>query len=370
MDAPELRAKSEKKARITYSRIKRQVLRHVFLIRVILILLIVGFIGLFGFGISKFSENAGLGNIFTLASNFISAPVNQIASENGRTNILVMGKAGGSHDGPDLTDTMILVSISFSKPSITLISLPRDLWIAEIRAKINSAYYWGNQNTPYFDNSKNSGGGIAFAKSIAEEVVGQKIQYGAVIDFSAFKDIIDALGGINVMVDRSFTDNLYPIAGRENDLCGGDPAFACRYQTVSFSAGTQQMNGDTALIFVRSRHAEGDEGTDIAREARQQKVIDAIKSKIGSPRVFLSPKVDLALFSVFKKYVQTDIDMPTMAILGRLAVNAGKNINQYLIPDDLLVNPPISKKYDQLYVFVPKSGNWGDINDWFKKILN
>lgn len=325
-----------------------------------------------GLGISRASESLGIGNIFSIASSFVTAPDSVVASSGGRVNILVMGKAGGAHDGPDLTDTMIVVSISVNKPDIVIISIPRDIWIPEIRAKINSAYYWGNQNTPYFGNLKDNGGGIAFAKSITEEVVGQKIQYGVVIDFSAFKDIVDALGGIKVDVQNSFVDKRYPIAGRENDICGGDATFACRYQTVSFKSGPQLMNGDTALIFVRSRHAEGDEGTDQAREARQQKVIDAIKAKIESPKVFLSLKVDFALLNVFKKYVQTDIDSSTTAVLARIGLKAQKNIHQYLIPGELLVNPPVNKVYDQQYVFIPTAGNgnWADINKWFASILN
>jgi LCP family protein required for cell wall assembly len=255
-----------------------------------------------------------------------------------------------------------VASVSLAKPEIVTISIPRDLWIPEIRAKINSAYYWGNQKT--------AGDGITFAKSITQSVVGTPIQYGVVIDFSAFKDIVDSLGGIQVNIENSFTDKLYPIAGRENDTCSGDPTFACRYQTVTFSPGPQTMNGDTALIFVRSRHAEGPEGTDTAREARQQKVIDAIKNKIMNPKVFLSPKIDYALINVLKKYVQTDINAPTAAILARNVLR-DKNVKQYLIPDGFLVNPPVSKVYDNQYVFIPRNGNgnWKEINDWVNSVL-
>jgi len=296
--------------------------------------------------------------------------VNKLNSQNGRTNILVMGKAGGSHEGPDLTDTMLLISVGLNKPNITIVSLPRDLWIPEIRAKINSAYYWGKNGSPYLDVSE-MGGGISFSKIIAGEVVGQTIQYGVIIDFSAFKDVVDALGGIRVDVSQSFTDNLYPIAGRENDTCGGDATFACRYQTVSFNSGIQTMNGDTALIFVRSRHAEGDEGTDTAREARQQKVMEAVKKKITNPLVFLSPKVGLAMVNVLKTYVDTDMDSTSIAIIARKVANGSKSINQFLIPHELLVNPPISKAYDNQYVFIPKAGNgkWGEIQGWIKEKL-
>lgn len=345
-------------------------LRHVWVVRAAILLGVILILGIFGFGISVLSENLGIGNIFVLAYNFITSPTDKLAQVNGRTNILLLGKAGGarSEDSPDLTDTIIVVSVGLSKNNIKVVSIPRDLWIPELQSKINSAYYYGKKPTAYFTNT---GGGISFAKAITSEVVGEPIQYGVVVDFSSFKDIVDSLGGVQVDVANSFTDKLYPIEGRENDTCGGDVTFACRYETVSFNSGVQKMNGDTALIFVRSRHAEGDEGTDLAREARQQKVVDAIKDKLVKPSTFLNPKTDLGLLSVVKKYVETDIDPATAAILARTVVKNYKNLNQYLIPDNLIFNPPINKNFEGQYVFIPAlgDGNWGDINKWFTSIL-
>lgn len=362
---------SEASPHIKYSKVKRKVLHHVWAVRIFVLLVIMGLFFGIGFGIFKIFENLGLGNVYTLAYNFIKAPAEQVQSAGGRVNILIMGKAGGSHEGPDLTDTMMVASVSLTGQGITIVSIPRDLWIPDIRAKINSAYYWGNQKTPFFDNSGSPGGRIGFAKAITSVVVGQPIQYGVIIDFSAFKDVIDALGGINVKVENSFTDKLYPIAGREDDTCGGDPAFACRYETISFNSGTVVMDGATALKFVRSRHAEGDEGTDLAREARQQKVVNAIKEKISDPKVFLSPKVDLAILDVVKKYIGTDIDLPTAAIIARKGFDSRGSVKQFLIPQDLLLNPPVSSLYDKQYVFIPKAGNgnWADINKWFSEVL-
>jgi len=303
--------------------------------------------------------------------NFATVPVSQIASENGRVNILMMGKSGADHEGADLTDTMILVSVSIGNPGVKTVSIPRDIWIPELRAKINSAYYWGKTGTQYFDSSTN-GGGLGLAKKTVQDVTGQPIQYGAVIDFSSFKEIIDALGGVQVNVENTFTDPLYPIAGHENDTCGGkDPTFACRYETITFNTGLQTMDGETALKFVRSRHAEGPEGTDIAREARQQKVINAIKNKAMDPKVFLSPRTDLAMLNIVNKYVETDLDLPTAGILARIILDGSGNISQNLIPEDLLINPPISKTYDNLYVFIPKAGNgnWQAVHEWFTSVL-
>lgn len=359
-----------RRALVIYSRIKRKVLRHVWLVRASIVLVIVGFLILFGFGVNRLSESLGIGNFFNLASSFVFAPNSLVAQTDGRTNILIMGKAGGAHEGPDLTDTIIVASISFIKPEIVTISIPRDLWIPEIRAKINSAYYWGNQKNPG-DAVPAGRQGINFAKSITREVVGIPIHYGVVIDFSAFKDIVDSLGGIWVNVDNGFTDKLYPIAGRENDICGGDTTFACRYETITFLSGEQLVNGETALKFVRSRHAEGTEGTDQAREARQQKVIEGIKSKIMDPKIFLSPKIDLALLNIVRKYIQTDMDGPAAAVIARNIIKNKGVVKQNLIPEDFLIKPPITKTYDKLYVLIPRNGNgnWKEINAWVFGLL-
>ena len=302
--------------------------------------------------------------------NFVTLPTDQIASESGRVNTLVMGKSGGTHEGADLTDTMFVISVPLEKSGISTVSIPRDLWIPNLRSKINSAYYWGKEGTSYY-TVEETGGGISFAKKATGEIIGQDIQYGVVIDFSAFKDIVDSIGGIKVNVENGFTDKLYPIEGKENDTCGGDLTYACRYETINFYPGIQKMDGQTALMFVRSRHAEGDEGTDIAREARQQKVINAIKNKIMSTEVLFSPKAISKVFSIVEKYVETDMDLPTAGILARLAYISSGNISQHVLPEDLLQNPPTSKTYDNLYVFIPKAGNgnWEEIRNWFTSII-
>ncbi|HJY98262.1 MAG TPA: LCP family protein [Patescibacteria group bacterium] len=315
------------------------------------------FVGAFTLVLVLIQNTIGFRNSLTVASNFISAPRDKVEESGGRANILIMGKAGGEYGGTDLTDTMIVASIALSSPSVSLVSIPRDLWIPEIRAKVNSAYYWGKQRDE---------GGIPFAKVIVEKVIGTPIHYGIVVDFSSFREIIDAIGGIEVNVERGFTDKLYPITGRENDLCGGDLSFGCRYETVTFSPGIQKMNGETALKYVRSRMAEGDEGTDQARELRQQKVIEAIKNRTLEPEVLLNPKRIIGVFRIVENSVETDIDLPTGAILVRRIWEAGGSINQYLIPDELLIHPPVGRTYDNQYVLIPRSGNgnWREITAW------
>jgi len=172
------------------------------------------------------------------------------------------------------------------------------------------------------------------------------------------------LGGVEVNVERSFTDEKYPIFGKENDLCEGDRTYKCRYEIVTFNQGKQFMDGETALKFVRSRNAQGDEGTDIAREERQQKIITAVKNTILSSRTLLSPKKMWGIWKVLKETVETNIDEPSAVILARRTLNARENIKSSVIPKDFFVNPPISSKYDNQYVFVPRNNNWDEVKNW------
>ncbi len=354
--------KMNKNTNIRASRIKRKILNHVWVVRISIILSILIVIFLLIFTSIKISNKFNLPLYIKTAYNFATQPTELLASDKGTTNILVMGKGGGSHDGPDLTDTMMLVSISLTSNKTTMISIPRDLWVPSIRAKINSAYYWGNQKQV---------GGINFAKAITSEVVGVPIQYGIVIDFSGFKDIIDKLGGIMVNVPNSFTDYYYPIAGRENETCGGHDAFyKCRYETLHFVAGPQLMNGETALKFVRSRHAEGIEGTDIARELRQQKMIEGLKNKFSDKKTYKNIKNDLAILKVITNSIDTDIDYPKAGVIARRVYDSKDSIKSYIIPAELLVNPPVSEKYDMQSVFVPSLGNgkWEELQKWITSI--
>lgn len=263
--------KKSDKRKIVISRIKRRLLKHVWLVRASLITLILLGFYLFYFLASLILGRLGVTSYLGLIGDFIFTPTQKIQTREDRTNILILGKGGKGHEAPDLTDTVIFASINHTDPSLSLVSLPRDIWIPELRAKLNSTYYWGNQ--------KKDGGGLILTKATVESIVGQPVHYGLVIDFSGFMKIVDVLGGVEVDVERGFVDEKYPIAGKEDDECDGDLEYKCRYETIRFEEGAQTMNGETALIFARSRNAEGDEGTDLAREIRQQKILAAIQTK-------------------------------------------------------------------------------------------
>ena len=283
-----------------------------------------------------------------------------LRQDNGRTNILLLGFGGGVHEGADLTDTIIIFSYAHASGSASLISVPRDTWSETLKDKINSAYHYGEERAV--------GGGYTMAKTIVNEVTGLPLHYVVSIDFSGFKTVINTIGGIDVSVADAFTDTQYPIAGRENDNCGGDQSYACRYMTVTFVKGNEHMNGDRALSYVRSRHADGPEGTDFARSKRQQEVLSALKSKLIDPRLFLSPESFKKIISSLGLAVNTDLSVSEIGILGKLYGYSQKNQIEKISFEGLLANPP-EYLYGGRYVLVPIDGTFRSIHSFLKDKL-
>ncbi|EKE15181.1 MAG: cell envelope-related transcriptional attenuator [uncultured bacterium] len=270
-----------------------------------------------------------------------------LKSYNNRVNILFLGIAGADHEGPNLSDSIVVASYNLKDNQLTTISIPRDVWSEALRDKINSAYAYGE--------AKKKGAGFILAKAEVQTIIGQPIHYSAAINFDQFEELIDFLGGIEINVENSFVDKEFPISGKENDLCGDDPEYKCRYNTVSFTKGKIIIDGQTALNFVRSRHAIGSEGTDFAREKRQQKTIDAIKNKL----ITFAKKPEInqykKLYELMDKLVKRDIDNQQVAIILKNIVFK-KNFDQekIVLSEDFFMNPKTNLyRYDGLWVLTP-----------------
>jgi LCP family protein required for cell wall assembly len=200
-----------------------------------------------------------------------------------RINIVLYGYGGNQHSGAFLSDSIMVISIQPIQghpPEIAEISLPRDWYVTiplrngkSTQQRINFAYAAGMLGEGP-EPASAVGAGAAVADPLIAHLLGIGINYFVGVDFNAFKQAVDAVGGITIDVPAAFTDYQYP-AG-ECDLGN------CRYETVHFSAGVQHMNGATALIYARSRHGNDGQGSDFARSRRQQQIIVALKSQLES----------------------------------------------------------------------------------------
>lgn len=315
----------------------------------------------------------------------------ELKTEGERINLVLLGIGGGKHEGPNLSDTIIFASVNLKDPKVTLVSIPRDVWIPELHGKINSAYQDGE--------AKRKGGGLTLAETVVSNLTGQKVDYGVVVDFSAFVKGVDILGGLDIYVDRAFDDYQYPIEGQENDSCGHSDQeikdftasnsaetellkfFPCRYEHIHFNKGLNHMNGDEALKYVRSRHAVGSEGTDFARSQRQEKIIRALVAKSFSLQILANPAKALDLYSAFGSSVNTDIKQNEIDDFIKLSGRFNKAKIQSVVVDTgdpstgrggLLEHPDISSKYNYEWVLIPRTGsnNFSEIHEYIRCSLS
>lgn len=305
----------------------------------------------------------------------------QLRKENANINILLLGTGGGQHEGPDLTDTIIFASINETQNKVILVSIPRDLWIVELNARINTAYSSAQ--------AQRKGGGILLANAVVKKVVNRTVDYTVRIDFDGFVQIIDILGGIDIDVQSGFDDYKYPISGKENDSCGYSDEdikkfiattsaeidiqekFICRYKHLHFDKGVTHMDGRIALEFVRSRHAEGSDGTDFSRSKRQEQVIKEVMDKVLSINFFLNPAKVLGAYDALKGSVDTNIKEAEIDDFIKLTSKMKEAKIESVVLDygdkikgrpGLLVNPPISSIYQNQWVLIPRIGN-GDFSE-------
>ena len=307
-----------------------------------------------------------------------------LKENNNKINVLFLGIGGGAHDGPNLTDTIILATFDKKENKVTLASIPRDLWVPDLEhsnKKINTAYAYGE--------GKKEGGGLVLAKAVVGKILNQKIDYAIRINFEGFVKAVDLVEGVDVDVERAFEDPEYPIAGKENDPCGHEEeelealatvssqleAFPCRYKLVKFGKGMQHMNGETALTFVRSRHASGNEGTDFARSNRQEKVLAAFKNKILSVQTILNPTRITSLYSILQDSIDTDIQQNEFDDFVRLIQKMKDAELKSIIIDTgdenkkrsgLLTTPDSLVDYNLQWVLIPRigNGNFSEIQDY------
>ena len=284
--------------------------------------------------------------------------LDSLKSFDDHVTILILGIAGYNYEGGTLSDSMIVADFNLKTHKLLTISLPRDIWSDTLEDKINTAYAYGE--------AKQKNGGLKLAKAEIEAVVGIPIQYATVIDFAKFKELIDILDGVDINVERSFTDHKFPIPGRENDTCRGDTDLKCRYESITFNKGLTHMDGKTALIYVRSRHASGVEGSDFARNKRQQKALGAIKNRLATTL----EKLDLAywkkLYQSFDSLLTRDITNQQAAILLKNILTP-PNFSQaeILLSQDFFLVPNQSS-YNGQYALVPKDGNFTNIHQYIR----
>ncbi len=354
------------------------------IIKIVAFFIIIGLVA----GVIFFKDKVGsaFNPISVIAT--VAKPNLNLKETDDRTNVLVLGsdqRIFGTESGHTLTDTILVASIGKDSGDIVMISIPRDLWVKGTSSKINAVYA--------FSNMANKDGAQELGNAV-QEVLGIPIHYHVLVSFQMFEDAVDVLGGVDVNVENPFEDYVYPIEGKEADLCGktqeevtkaateagGDcpvSVCSCRYKHLIFRAGVQHMDGATALEFARSRHGTNNEGNDFARARRQQKIISAVKDKVMSLEILANPLKLKELYDTYSKNTDTDIDLSTAQSFYLLTQRVGfENIVSIVLSDEddastggLLFHPSDSSLYGGQYVLIPKAGDYSQIHAFVQKYL-
>lgn len=217
-----------------------------------------------------------------------------------KTNIVVMGVDERDEDA-GRSDTLFVVMLDTKENNASLLSIPRDTMVKIPEHgwdKINHAFAYG---------------GYKLTQKTVEEFLGIRINHYVVIDFKGFKDLVDAMGGIDINVEK--------------DMYYADP-----YDNlvIDLAQGEQHLNGEKAIEYVRYRDEEGD----IGRIKRQQHFMAAVYKKVTSPEIILHlPSLLKEVISM----VKTDIPLTGMVSLAKAMSAKVKEIggmNMAMVPGE------------------------------------
>ncbi len=262
-----------------------------------------------------------------------------------RLDILILGIRGendpdASDGGPLLTDSMQVFSYDKTTKKTSLISIPRDLFVTihdQKKDKLNSAYEYGISHSP---NS------LEFIKDKISQISGVYIDQVVVFDFSSFKEIVDALGGIDITLTTPFT---------ETQQWGG---------SFSLPAGLNHLDGQSALYYARSRYST----SDFDRSRRQQQIMFAIKDKLLKLNFLSDPVKSFSILNLIRNDMKTDIGVWNISEFLKLANQVKfEQIKRTVISTDNLL---IDTKNEGSYILLPKAGNFSEVKKFFQDSLN
>lgn len=282
---------------------RRKVLKRVFILILLVIISIGGFLG---WKVVRNTTKIFSGNVLGLLD-----ATKLKGEENGRVNILLAGTSEDDpgHDGAKLTDSIMLVSLDTTNKKAFMMSIPRDLWVSYqtrecsvgYQGKINAAYTCGEQIN--FDEDGYAKGGMGLLEKIVEDNFGVPIHYYAKINYTAFREAVDAVNGIDITLK---TDSPNGILDRIFD-------WECKYRCykVKYPNGPLHLNGEQALDLARARgdftgYPTYGTGNDFGRTERQRQMLIALKDKALSVGILSNPAKISSLLDAAGNNVTTD----------------------------------------------------------------
>jgi LCP family protein required for cell wall assembly len=252
-----------------------------------------------------------------------------------RLDILILGIRGkdDTENGGLLTDTILLFSLDKTTGAASLVSIPRDLTVRitdDKTEKINTAYAHYGLNV----------------KKFFSRVTGVGIDNVVVADFEAFKAVVDTLGGVTITLDKPF---------KETQQWGYE---------FSLPAGANNLTGDQALYYARSRYST----SDFDRSRRQMQIIMAIKEKAAALELTKDPIKALQVMLAIRKHIDTDMNIFSIGTIKDLMTQQDllSRIKRYQLTTD---NVFYETKVNGIYELLPRDGSLAHLKTFFRTVL-
>ncbi|MEU5542246.1 LCP family protein [Streptomyces sioyaensis] len=273
---------------------------------------------------------AGLGYVyFKLNGNLKGVDINSALGhdrpknvDNGSMDILVMGsdsRAGkngeyGKDEGGARSDTAMIVHVYKGRKKASVVSIPRDTLVQRPDCTTDGKDVPGQQRAMF--NTAFEVGGPACAVKTVESISGTRMDHFIEVDFTGFKKLIDALGGVDVTTKKSIDDNS---------------------SHLHLPAGKHTLNGEQSLALVRTRHGvPGGDGSDLGRIQLQQTFLKALMNQVKNVGVLTNPTKLYDIADTATKAITTDTDLNSVSELTGLAKSLGNigsdNINMVTLP--------------------------------------
>lgn len=284
--------------------------------------------------------------------NISPAPTLPISNE--RIDILFLGVAGPRNEAPDLTDSIMLLSLKPDQKVFALTSFPRDLLVDlgqnSGTSRINALWKMGLKNHPANPEY--------YLRETIKKISGIDAKYFITINLEGVQEIIDLVGGINIFVPEKIYDPTFPQPG-----VGLIP--------FSIEAGWQHLDGETAIKYVRTRHTIE---SDFGRMRRQQEVINALAAKIKGLNMFTDFENAWKIYDAAKKNIVTNLSKGDLEKLYNLSkefnIENGWKIVLDAKENGLLENATVYFKDQKAYVLTPKDKDFSQIKDLITNIFN
>lgn len=314
------------------------------IIKWILLLLVITALAIGGYTAYKFI-NAGH-NVFqgSILDIFKSQPLKQ--DSNGRSNFLILGTSEDDpgHDGANLTDSMLVVSIDQTNKNMYMFSIPRDLYVqygdncSDGQGKINAYFSCVNDGTTPADEQDR----LTKTQKLVGDIFGLDIQYGIHVNHTVIKQAVDAVGGVDVDIEGS--NGASGVLDRNFD-------WRCNYTCylVKYTNGVHHLDGTHALYLSQARGdvapTYGLGNSNFDREVNQQKILIALKNKAMSTGTLTNLSSVTKLIDALGNNLRTNIqtneirtlmqvaseiktaDIHTISFIGDNAVMTTDNIN-------------------------------------------